>query len=123
MNIPDRRTLLLMGRSFQHYATYLKTCSTPEAKIELSEVSTMLLLLDEELHSLEAAEQAQEEDTSRWDVVALDDEGNWKVLLANVSYHDADSKVDRYSDQFPHAIIDVVPHSQEINLTASDSNA
>lgn len=110
MNISDKRTLLLMGRSFQHYAAHLKTCSTPEAKIELSEVSTMLLLLDEELHSLEAAEQAQEEDTSRWDVVALDDEGNWKTLLANVSYHDADNKVDRYSDQFPHAIIDVIPH-------------
>lgn len=111
MNISDERTLLLMGRSFQHYATYLKTFSTPEAKIELSEVSTMLLLLDEELHSLETAEQAQEEDTSRWDVVALDDEGNWKTLLANVSYHDADNKVDRYSDQFPHAIIDVIPHN------------
>lgn len=113
MNISDERTLLLMGRSFQHYATHLKTLRTPEAKIELAEVGTMLLLLDEELHSLETEEQAQEKDTLKWDVVVLDDEGNWKVLLANVSYHDADNKVDRYTDQFPHAIIDVIPHEQE----------
>jgi len=45
-----------------------------------------------------------------YDLVALDDEGNWKVLASAVTYEDADHKLDVYSDQFPHAILDIIPH-------------
>lgn len=45
-----------------------------------------------------------------YDLVVLDDEGNWKVLASAVTYEDADHKLDVYSDQFPHAILDILPH-------------
>jgi hypothetical protein len=44
------------------------------------------------------------------DLVALDDEGNWKVLASQLTYEDADHKLDVYTDQFPHAIVDIIPH-------------
>lgn len=49
-------------------------------------------------------------DASLWDVAMLDDEGNWLILLSGVSYYDADSKVDRFTDQFPYAIIEIIEH-------------
>jgi hypothetical protein len=45
-----------------------------------------------------------------YDLVALDDEGNWKVLASQLTYEDADHKLDVYTDQFPHAIVDIIPH-------------
>jgi hypothetical protein len=45
-----------------------------------------------------------------YDLVALDDEGNWKVLASAVSYEDADHQLDIYTDQFPHAMLDIIPH-------------
>jgi hypothetical protein len=45
-----------------------------------------------------------------YDLVALDDEGNWKVLASELTYEDADHKLDVYTDQFPHAIVDIIPH-------------
>ena len=48
---------------------------------------------------------------NRYDLVALDDEGNWKVLRSDVTYEDADHHLDVYSDQFPHAILDILPHN------------
>ena len=47
----------------------------------------------------------------RYDLVALDDEGNWKVLASAVTYEDADNRLDVYTDQFPHAILDILPHN------------
>jgi len=46
----------------------------------------------------------------RYDLVALDDEGNWKVLASAVTYEDADHQLDVYTDQFPHAMLDILPH-------------
>jgi hypothetical protein len=45
-----------------------------------------------------------------YDLVVLDDEGNWKVLRSDVTYEDADHHLDVYTDQFPHAILDILPH-------------
>jgi hypothetical protein len=45
-----------------------------------------------------------------YDVVRLDDEGNWQTLLSSVEYNKADMEVDRYCDQFPNACIDIVSH-------------
>jgi len=45
-----------------------------------------------------------------YDLVALDDEGNWKVLRSDVTYEDADHHLDVYSDLFPHAMLDILPH-------------
>jgi hypothetical protein len=45
-----------------------------------------------------------------YDLVALDDEGNWKVIASQLTYEDADHKLDVYTDQFPHAIVDIIPH-------------
>lgn len=45
-----------------------------------------------------------------WDLVALDDEGNWQVLASELTYEDADHKLDVYTDQYPHAIVDIIPH-------------
>lgn len=45
-----------------------------------------------------------------YDLVVLDDEGNWKVLASSVTYEDADYRLDIYTDQFPHAIADIIPH-------------
>ena len=50
-------------------------------------------------------------ETEEYDLVALDDEGNWKVLASAVTYEDADNRLDVYSDQFPHAILDILPHN------------
>jgi hypothetical protein len=47
---------------------------------------------------------------STYDVVRLDDEGCWQTLLSNVDYNKADMEVDRYTDQFPNACIDILPH-------------
>ena len=49
--------------------------------------------------------------TNRYDLVALDDEGNWKVLRSGLTYDDADHQLDVYSDLFPHAILDILPHN------------
>ena len=46
-----------------------------------------------------------------YDLVVLDDEGNWKVLASAVTYEDADHQLDVYSDLFPHAILDILPHN------------
>jgi hypothetical protein len=46
-----------------------------------------------------------------YDLVALDEEGNWKVLASGLTYEDADHRVDVYTDQFPHAILDIIPHN------------
>jgi hypothetical protein len=46
----------------------------------------------------------------RYDLVVLDDEGNWKVLASAVTYEDADHQLDIYTDQFPHAMLDILPH-------------
>jgi len=45
-----------------------------------------------------------------YDLVVLDDEGNWKVLASAVTYEDADHQLDIYTDQFPHAMLDILPH-------------
>jgi len=45
-----------------------------------------------------------------YDLVVLDDEGNWKVIASQLTYEDADHKLDVYTDQFPHAIVDIIPH-------------
>lgn len=45
-----------------------------------------------------------------YDLVILDDDGNWKVLASAVTYEDADYRLDIYTDQFPHAIADIIPH-------------
>jgi hypothetical protein len=46
-----------------------------------------------------------------YDLVVLDDEGNWKTLASAVTYEDADNRLDVYTDQFPHAILDIIPHN------------
>jgi hypothetical protein len=51
-----------------------------------------------------------EDDSQLWDVVILDDQGEWKVLEVGLSYEKADDEVDRYSEKFPHAIVELVPH-------------
>lgn len=45
-----------------------------------------------------------------YDLVILDDDGNWKVIESAVTYEDADYRLDLYTDQFPHAIADIIPH-------------
>lgn len=51
-----------------------------------------------------------EDDSQLWDVVILDDQGEWKTLKSALSYKEADDEVDKYSDKFPHAMVDLVPH-------------
>lgn len=48
-----------------------------------------------------------------YDLVVLDEEGNWKVLASAVTYEDADHQLDVYTDQFPHAILDIIPHNDK----------
>ena len=45
-----------------------------------------------------------------YDLVVLDEDGNWKVIESAVTYEDADYKLDVYTDQFPYAIVDIIPH-------------
>lgn len=51
-----------------------------------------------------------QDDSQLWDVVILDDAGNWQTLLPAVCYDRADFEVDRYTDLHPHAIVDVIKH-------------
>ncbi len=46
-----------------------------------------------------------------YDLVVLDDEGNWQVLASAVTYEDADHQLDVYTDQFPQSILDIIPHN------------
>lgn len=46
-----------------------------------------------------------------YDLVVLDDGGSWKILASAVTYEDADYRLDVYSDQFPHALLDIIPHN------------
>lgn len=48
-----------------------------------------------------------------YDLVVLDDEGSWEVLASAVTYEDADHQLDAYTDQFPHAILDIIPHNDK----------
>lgn len=49
-------------------------------------------------------------DPGLWDVVTLDDEGNWKTLMSRVSYETADQEFERYADAHPNAYVDIVQH-------------
>ena len=48
-----------------------------------------------------------------YDLVVLDDEGNWKVLASAVTYEDADHQLDIYTYQFPHAMLDILPPQEQ----------
>lgn len=48
-----------------------------------------------------------------YDLVVLDDDGNWEVLASRLTYEEADHRLDVYTDQFPHAIIDILPHNEK----------
>lgn len=56
------------------------------------------------------------ENDELWDVVILDDAGNWQTLLPAVSYDRADFEVDRYTDLYPYAIVDVIPNTPNSTL-------
>ena len=45
-----------------------------------------------------------------YNLVVLDEDGNWKIIASQLTYEDADHKLDVYTDQFPHAIVDIIPH-------------
>jgi hypothetical protein len=55
-----------------------------------------------------------QDDSQLWDVVILDDQGEWKTLESALSYKEADDEVDNYSDKFPHAMVDLVPHVSKL---------
>lgn len=44
----------------------------------------------------------------------MDDEGNWKTIASDLSYKAADDVVDRFTDDFPNAFIDVVEHKSQL---------
>lgn len=48
----------------------------------------------------------------KFDLVILDDEGCWQTLMSSVTYEDADHRIDTYTDQHPHAILDIIPHAE-----------
>ncbi len=43
-----------------------------------------------------------------FDLVVLDDEGNWKVIASKLTYEDADNKLERWTDVYPNAIADII---------------
>jgi hypothetical protein len=45
----------------------------------------------------------------RWNVVLMDEDGNWKVVASDLSYEDAGFKAEAHSERFPHAFVDVIP--------------
>ena len=55
-----------------------------------------------------------EDDSQLWDVVILDDQGEWKVLEIGLSYKEADDKVDEYTDKFPYAAVDLIPNASKL---------
>lgn len=56
-------------------------------------------------------------DSTKWKVVKLDDEGNWQIIAADLTYEEADNLVDEHTDKYPHAIMDVLELPPELCLT------
>jgi len=50
-------------------------------------------------------------------VVVLDDEGNWQTLRICATYEEADDLIDKHTDKYPHAIVDLLEVPPEVCLT------
>lgn len=49
-----------------------------------------------------------------YSLVMISEDGSHKILASNLTYEDADHQLDRYCDQFPDAIIDIIPTENNV---------